>query len=463
MLWNIGANDVANAMGTSVGSKALTLKNAVIIAAILEFVGAFVLGGNVTETIQSGIVNPSMFEGRTMVFVLGMISALLATALWLQVATFFRWPVSTTHAIVGAVLGFGSVVGGIHAVDWSCVGSIALSWVISPVFSGIIAFLLFTYVQRKVLFSLCPVSSTIKIAPYMLAGVLLTVFISLGSNGIKNLSLSLSMGTVLLISSVIATIGFFAAKIFLAKPFREGMAIHVSELQGEQLHAISKATKHLARFKMIGAEPHASEVNAMIINLKSIADELRTRKKEESHISLEYQIVEKIFAYLQIVSACCVAFAHGSNDVANAVGPVAAVLDMIKNPGTLGHSSTVPIWLLGLGGLGIVVGLATYGWRVIETIGEKITMLTPTRGFCAEFAAATSILIASKMGLPISTTQCVVGAVLGVGLAKGLSALNLKVLRDIFMSWVLTLPCSAITAILVYYFLNALFGSYSLG
>jgi phosphate/sulfate permease len=349
MLWNIGANDVANAMGTSVGSKALTLKNAVIVAAVLEFLGAFILGGNVTETIQSGIVNPQMFDGRPMVFILGMLSSLIATAVWLQIATFFRWPVSTTHAIVGAVLGFGILIGGVEAVDWSCVGSIALSWVISPLLSGLLAFFVFTYVQKTILYSICPVSSTMKIAPYLLSAVLLTVLISLGSNGIKNLHLDLSIGWVLLGSFGVALLAFLAAKLFFRFPFREGMSIQISDLQGEQLDALYKANKYLTRFKSIGKEPHVSEVNAMMTNVKAIAEELKTKKKEECRISMEYQIVEKIFAYLQIVSACCVAFAHGSNDVANAVGPVAAVLEMIRHPDVLHGSTPIPLWLLAFG------------------------------------------------------------------------------------------------------------------
>lgn len=463
MLWNIGANDVANAMGTSVGSKALTLKKAVIIAAVLEFLGAFILGSNVSETIQNGIVDPQVFSGQPMIFILGMIAALIATALWLQVATFFRWPVSTTHAIVGAILGFGAVIGGFEAVKWDTVGSIALSWVISPALSALIAYLVFSYVQKLILYSLCPVSSTIKIAPYLLAIVLFTMFVSLGSNGIKNLHVDISIGWVLLISLGIAGIAFLIAKFFLRRfPVREGMAIQTSELQGEQLHALYKAIKHLSRFKTTASEPYVSEINAMTTNLRTIVGELKSKKEEESHISNEYQIVEKVFAYLQIVSACCVAFAHGANDVANAVGPVAAVIDMIRHPGNLGATAMIPLWLLAFGGVGIVIGLATYGWRVIETIGERITMLTPTRGFCAEFGAATSILIASKLGLPISTTQCVVGAVLGVGLARGLSALNIRVLRDIFVSWIITLPCSAIATVLLFYLLNTLLGSYTL-
>jgi phosphate/sulfate permease len=463
MLWNIGANDVANAMGTSVGSKALTLRKAVFLAAILEFSGAFVLGSNVSETIQNGIVDPRMFEQDPMIFILGMIASLIATALWLQIATFFRWPVSTTHAIVGAVLGFGAVVGGFEAVKWDMVGSIALSWVISPALSGLIAYFFFTWVQKQILYSVCPVTSTVKIAPYLLAIVAFTMLVSLGSNGIKNVNLSMSITYVLVIALIISILSYLVAKFFLCRfPVKQGMAIQSTELQGEQLHAIYKATKHLSRFKTTASEPYLAEVNRMMNNLRLMAKEIKAKPSEESHISNQYQIVEKIFAYLQIVSACCVAFAHGANDVANAIGPVAAVVEMVKNPLALNSFSPIPTWLLAMGGVGIVVGLATYGWRVIETIGEKITVLTPTRGFCAEFGAATSILIASKLGFPISTTQCVVGAVLGVGLARGLSALNLRVLRDIFISWIITLPSSAIATVLIYYLLSVLLGSYQL-
>lgn len=463
MLWNIGANDVANAIGTSVGSKALSLKHAVILAAILEFSGAFVLGSNVSETIQNGIIPASVFQNDPMIFVLGMISALLATALWLQIATFFRWPVSTTHAILGAILGFGVMIGGFTAVKWDTVGSIALSWIISPTLSGLIAYIFFTYIQRYILFSRAPVQSTVRGAPILLGIVTLTFAISLGANGIKNLDLHISFGMVLIFSIAISIAIALLTKWLLVRfPIQKGLSIRTASIYSQQLHSLYKANKHLSRFKTVGTSDHNEEVNVMIDNINVITKEIKSRAREKSTISSEYHVVEKIFAYLQIVTACCVAFAHGANDVANAIGPVAGVIQIVRHPEMLNQAAVIPLWLLALGGLGIILGLATYGWRVIETIGKKITLLTPTRGFCAEFGAATSILIASKLGFPISTTQCIVGAVLGVGLARGITALNVRVLRDIFLSWIITLPCSAITSVLVFYLLKTIFHGYHL-
>lgn len=333
MAWNIGANDVANAMGTSVGSKALTLKRAVFLAAILEFSGAFFVGSHVSETIQKGIVDPQIFQHDPMIFVFGMMGALLATGVLLQLASYWGLPVSTTHAIVGAVMGFGLVIGGVHAIHWRGLGWIAASWVFSPLLSGIISYALFNVIQR------------------------------------------------------------------ISHP----------------------------RFQTAGS----------------------------SHLSPPSNI-EKAFIPLQILSACLVAFAHGANDVANAIGPVAAIIHVLKT-NTLTSQSFVPAWLLALGGGGIVLGLATWGWRVIETIGEKITELTPTRGFAAEFGAATTILLASKLGLPISTTHALIGAVMGVGMARGVKTLNLQTIREIAVTWVVTIPFCAALSILAFYLLKLCF------
>ncbi len=383
-------------MGTSVGSKALTLRKAVILAAILEFSGAFFIGSNVSETIQKGIVDPTIFTADPMIFVLGMMGSLLATGALLQLASYKGLPISTTHAIVGAVIGFGVVIGGIEAIFWPEVGKIVLSWVLSPVLSGAVSFFLFRFIQRKILHAPSPIQAMQKLVPYLAFFIFTTVSLILLHQSSSQFNLPLT--ATLCASTAVGLVGyFFSAKLI---------------------------------------QPKLVAINA--INLSQSTSETN---------------VEKIFISLQIVSACLVAFAHGANDVANAIGPVAAVLNVLKTQ-SLSAKTYIPTWLLVLGGGGIVIGLATWGWRVIETIGKKITELTPTRGFSAEFGAAITILLASKIGLPISTTHALVGAVLGVGLTRGIEALNLKMIKEIVVSWAVTIPLCALFSVISFYLLK---------
>ncbi len=456
MAWNIGANDVSNAMGTSVGSGALTLRRAVILAGILEFCGAYFVGGNVSETMERGLVNPEIFITQPLILVLGMCGALLGTSFWLQLASYLRWPVSTTHAIVGAIIGFGIMAGGFEAILWKEVSSIAISWVVSPILSAIISYAIFSVLQKKILYAMDPIEATRRALPFFFFIVFLTFTLSLMTNGLQNLHLQISfagaLGIALLVGAIAAAISYFVI---------QRIGVPDGYIQPEGRHSpqtvisLDKAIKHLQRVRVSSADETHEKISEILHNVKSLSRKIR----EETHFgerASEYHFVEKVFVYLQIISACYVAFAHGANDVANAIGPVAAVLGILKN-GFISETSIVPPWLLALGGVGIVIGLATWGWRVMETIGKKITALTPTRGFCAEFGAATTILIASKLGLPISTTHCLVGAVLGVGLARGLSALNLGMLKEIVLSWVVTIPASAGMSILCFYILKAIF------
>lgn len=454
MAWNIGANDVSNAMGTSVGSGALTLFKAVIIAGILEFCGAFFLGGNVSKTMQSGIINPEVFAHNPKILLYGMLSALIATSLWLQVASYFGWPVSTTHAIVGALLGFGATIGGVHAVQWSEMGTIFLSWIISPVLSGLFAFLIFSTLQRKILFAMNPIHATRRFIPIMIFVVLFVFTLSILFNGLGSFHVNFSVGKTLLIGVLVGLVGTLISFLILRKVYLPQTKA-ISANTSQQVFSLNKAARHLKRVQLSSKEEKREEISRLLKDVENYAEEIKAHSNFSTPTS-DYRIVEKMFASLQIMSAAYVAFAHGANDVANAIGPVAAAIEIIRG-GDISSEARIPAWLLAMGGAGIVIGLATWGWRVMETIGRKITELTPTRGFSAEFGAAITILVASKLGLPISTTHCIVGAVLGVGLARGLSALNLRTLRDIVLSWIITIPSSAIVCILIFYLLRAIF------
>jgi PiT family inorganic phosphate transporter len=455
MAWNIGANDVSNAMGTSVGSGALTLRRAVLIAAVLEFAGAFFVGAPVSETIQKGLIDTQLFVSQPNVLIIGMCAALLGTSIWLQIASYFGWPVSTTHAIVGAVLGFGFLVGGVDAVHWGEVGSVAISWIISPIMSAVIAYLIFSILQKKILFAMHPVEAAKQSMPLLVFIVLTTFTLSLIFNGLHNLHLDLSFPTALLLALAVGAVGAGITYFIIRKSslFTEETATLVRPTP-QMVISLDKAAKHLQRVAIASSDETHDRMTRILGEVKSIVTELR-QKTSFSERSSEYSTMEKMFGYLQILSACFVAFAHGANDVANAIGPVAAVLSIIKN-GVISETAPIPTWLLAFGGVGIVIGLATWGWRVIETIGRKITELSPTRGFCAEFGAATTILLASKLGLPISTTHCLVGAVLGVGFARGMRALNLNTLKEIVLSWIVTIPASALMTLIVYYALKFL-------
>jgi PiT family inorganic phosphate transporter len=456
MAWNIGANDVANAMGTSVGSGALTFKRAVIIAAILEFAGAFLVGTDVSDTVRKGIVDPMLFAGDPQAFVLGMLSALLAAGVWLQIATMFGWPVSTTHSIVGAIIGFGVVYGGVSVIHWDKVGTIAASWIISPLMSGTISFIIFQIVLRKVFYKADPVAAVRKFAPYMVFLVLAIMTLVMVFKGLKNLHLDLSLSNAILVSCGIGLMGAVTTIILLRNYKSEES--DEEQLQARELYVtrtLQRANKHLLRAQSGADSDTRASIEAIIKQTSAVTDTSSKRAFLGSSRQ-EFRRTERIFVFLQILTACFIAFAHGANDVANAIGPLSAAVQTVQS-GLVDAEATVPLWALALGGVGIVIGLATYGWKVMETVGKKITELTPSRGFCAMFGAATTVVIASKMGLPISTTHTLVGAVLGVGLARGIGALNLTIVRDIALSWVITIPAGALLAIVFYKILGQIF------
>ena len=390
MAWAIGANDVANAMGTSVGSGALTVWGAILVAAIFEFAGAFFAGGHVTDTVRKGMLDISLIGRDQLIY--GMLGSLAAAGTLLVVATRFGLPVSTTHAIVGAIVGFGVVSIGPEVVNWGKIGQIVLSWLTSPLLAGVIAFGIFQFTRAKVLDTKDPVVQIRKLGPVFFFLVFFIIGLVTLFKGLKPLKLDLNLTQALIGSTLLGFVGSGLGIFFI-------------------------------RRVQLGPE-------------------------DPKH---RFSRVEKIFVVLQILTACAIAFAHGSNDVANAIGPLAAISSAISGA-DLGGKASVSPWMLAIGGIGIIFGLATWGYRVMETVGKRITELTPSRGFAAQLAAATTIVVASRMGIPISTTHTLVGAVLGVGLARGISALDLRVVGKIIASWVATLPIAAGLSMFFYFF-----------
>jgi PiT family inorganic phosphate transporter len=400
MTWGIGANDLANAMGTSVGSGAVTIRQAIIIAIIFEFSGAVLAGGHVTSTIRKGIIDPSGIVNNPEILVYGMLASLLATAFWLMIASWKGWPVSTTHSIIGALIGFAIVGIGPDAVKWGKVGSVVASWVVSPVVGGTVAFLLVMSTRKLIFNTDDPLKNAKRYAPVyvFLVGFiisLVTIF-----KGLTHLKIDLSVFQSFCVAVLLGLLSACLSWIFIRK----------------------------------------------------------VEEDREADRDFHFASVEKVFAPMMLFTACAMAFAHGSNDVANGIGPLAAVMSIISSGGEVMQESDLPVWILLLGGTGIVLGLVTLGYRVMMTVGQKITELTPSTGFCAQLAAATTVVIASRTGLPVSTTHILVGAVLGVGIARGIGALDLRVVIDIFISWLVTLPAGAIMSMLFFFVLKGIFG-----
>ena len=404
MAWTIGANDVANSMADAVGSKAVTIRQAIILAGICEFVGAVLVGAHVTETVRKGIVEPTALttlpglspqEGAALL-VIGMMSALLAAAVWLHLATWLGMPVSTTHSIVGAVAGFGVVAAGWQAVQWGTMGKIVSSWFISPVVGALLGFILFKVISVLVLGKDRPARAAIKVTPFIVSFIFFVIVMAVVFKGlthlIKERAAWLTPGVALAIAVGVAIAAGIINRLFLRRRLTGYFRVPL----GDQLEQ-----------------------------------------------------VERCYAPLVLFTSCTVAFAHGANDVANAVGPLAAVVEILKT-GIVQAKVAVPAWVLMLGGCGIVLGLATYGYRVMMTVGHKITSITPTRGVAADTATMATVLACSRMGLPVSTTHTLVGAILGVAMARGVGSVNKKVTRNIFGSWLITVPAAALLAVVFF-------------
>ncbi|TEU06408.1 MAG: inorganic phosphate transporter [Candidatus Aminicenantes bacterium] len=391
---NIGANDVANAMATSVASGALTIKRAVVVAGVCDILGAVLVGSHVANTIRKGLIDPLQFSDRQNLFLFGMLAAVLGSALWVNIATYFKLPVSTTHSIIGGVVGFGLVSVGIAGINWKVVLFVILSWIISPIFGGIIAFTIFSIIKKFILSSKEPIAQTRKIGPFFTGMVGFILSLAVTFKGLKHLHLDLHIIEALLISLCVGAGGFLLGSFLLR------------------------------RYKERDTDPY-------------------------------YQ-VEKMANPLQVLSAGFQAFSHGANDVANAIGPVAAVVTVIQTQ-KVEMQVAIPLWLLLLGGVGLAFGVYTWGYRVMETVGKKITSITPTRGFSAEFGTATTVLLCSRLGMPVSTTHVAVGNIIGVGLARGISAINLSVIKRIFSAWIISLPAAGLFSVAIYLILSTLF------
>ena len=399
MAWNIGANDVANSMADAVGSKALTVFWAVVLAGICNFCGAVLVGGHVTDTVRSGIVDTQAFTHDPYMLARGMVCALLAAAVWLNLATYFGIPVSTTHSIVGAVIGFGILKAGVGHIHWDKLGAIVASWFISPLAGGIMAFVIFKLISRYILSAEKPAVAARKGVPVCVFFTFAIIILSIIYKGLKNIHLDLDAPRAIALSILGGLIAAGISALFIGR-----------------------------------------------------------NRNSRGALTMEQELaqVEKAFVVPVIITSCTVAFAHGANDVANAMGPLAAVVEIVRNNSIPGQVS-VSIWFLVLGGFGIAIGLATFGYRVMRVVGTRVTEITPSRGVAADIAAIVTVLTCSKMGLPISTTHTIVGAILGVGLARGITAINRKVVGSIFASWIATVPIAAALTVLFYLIAKWLF------
>jgi len=394
MAWNIGSNDVANSMATAVGAKAITFKQAVIIAGVLNFVGSVFVGSHVTETIKGNIVNPGMIPSPTYML-LGFLSSLLAASFFVMLSTWREMPVSTTHSVIGAMVGFGIIESGMTCINWSKLAEVAASWVLSPIIGAILAFLVFKGIVKLIFEREKPSEAAKVVGPGIIGLTIVLITSSLLMKTNLGMMFGITVKKALLIAVICGILGILIAMIVLRK----------IEIKGKN----------------------------------------------------EYDIVERIFRKLQIVTSCYVAFSHGANDVANAIGPVAGIFS-IATTGMFNPKAEVPTFLLAIGGIGIAIGCVTWGHKVMKTLGYRITSLTNTRGFSVDFGAATTVLIASKLGLPISTSHTVVGAVIGVGLARGLDAVDLGVVRKIIVTWLVTVPAAAGLSAIIFLILRTIVG-----
>ncbi len=412
--WNLGANDVANAMGTSVGSKAVTLKQALIIAGVLEFTGAVLFGQEVSQTLATKVINPSLFTDAPQLFVTGMISVLIAGGIWLQIATSFGLPVSSSHAIVGAIAGFSWILLGVGAIDWQSIKMITLGWIVTPVFSGTIAALIYSKINYWIISKPNQLQQLREWIPWLSASVI-------GIFGIIVLPTLTQPVTNFLVEKLGINIPAHDIPIFTGAVATVGLSVY----SWQQLEGMRGGNGEMERWVDKGDIPNY-------------------------RLPITNSLIENLFARYQLLSACFVAFAHGSNDVGNAIAPLAAIAYVYSTGNVPQDGMTIPLWILMVGAIGIVGGLAVWGKKVIATIGENIIPLQPSSGFCAELATATTILLASRLGLPVSTSHALVGAVAGIGLLQNSESLKFQTLQNIAAAWLITVPASAALSAMIF-------------
>lgn len=390
---NLGANDVANSFATSVGSKAIALAQALAIAGIMEFIGAVWLGSRVSQTLAADVVVPDPSLAPK-IFIAGMLSVMLACGIWLQMATSLSLPVASSHAVVGALAGFGWVAMGPPAIHWSQLAIISLSWLVVPLASAVVAAALYSLLRWEILTHPFPQQQWAEWLPWLSA----------------------------LMCGIFGWLGFSRSPSFLPT---EGIWEQIPSHDWYLLLWVV-ATVGLTWW------------NGLVKN--NLAGGIEAK-----------------FARLQIISASFVAFAHGSNDVGNAIAPLAAIAHLLHSPNTATTNFTVPIWILLLGGSGIVLGLAIWGKRVITTVGSEIIPLQPSSGFCAEIATAITVLLASQAGVPVSTSHALVGGVVGIALVQGIKSLSYRPLRRIAGAWLGTVPATIFLGAVIFHFLQLTF------
>ena len=449
--WGIGANDCANSFATSVGAKVLTLRQAVFIAAIFEFLGAFLMGSHVTDTVRKKIFDNDSFIDNPELLMWGMLCSVFAAGIWLCLATKFRLPVSTTHSIVGAIVGFALVAKGDSIIDWTTIVEIVISWVLSPLLSGFFAVIIFLFIKYAALIREHPLRNLYRIYPILIftlffINALFIIYKGTPALNLENTKLWVSMVSSISIGIGCAMIGYFIGIPLIKKNlkvWKENRANNCNdtELQEIQLSDSEKFTNKSREIKYnndINRQDNFIKINSDLEELKLLDYSEKINKSYENATIFD-EMSEKLCSYLQIITACFASFAHGSNDVANSIAPLAACW-AIYNSGNVVSKVSVPLWILALGGFGIVIGLSTWGYKVIDRIGKELTKITPSRGFPMEMGPAITVIIASRMEIPVSTTHCQIGSVFCVGLLDGYKNVDFKSLGKIILSWIVTLP-----------------------
>jgi solute carrier family 20 (sodium-dependent phosphate transporter) len=442
--WGIGANDCANSFATSVGAKVITLKQALIIAAIFEFLGAFLMGSHVTDTVRKNIVDQSLFEDEPEILMFGMFCSCFATGIWLMIATHFKYPVSTTHSIIGSICGFALASKGIFSINGMKILEIVISWFLSPLLSGFFAISLFSSVRFIALKRKNPSTKLLRLFPFltfltMTINSFFIIYKGTPALGLKDtpfitgIIISSSVGGGCMILVQIFAVPYLKKKLINYNFTKDIENIELQEIYTGELKLYDTSFDRTENIKII-------EENLDILKTEEEKQRIITLHQNAEHYDKK---AEYLCSNLQIVTACFSAFAHGANDVANAIAPFAAIIT-IYNTGDVHNKSEVPIWILAIGGSGIVLGLGTWGYKIIQRMGTELTKVTPTRGFSMELSMSFAVVLASRIGMPVSTTHCQVGAIVGCGLVDGKKNINWKCFSKIIFSWCITLPVTGL-------------------